>query len=82
MSPLLKWAGVYVSWSTTHNYIYIEYHSVCPLVGIGTPPPTPYPANECVLPLETNGWRGGGWYTLACVLEGGGVPIRMTGEKA
>ncbi len=23
-------------------YIYLEYHSVCPLVGIGNPPPPPH----------------------------------------
>jgi hypothetical protein len=45
--------------------LYPEYHSVCPLVRIGTPPP-PSPASECV-PPGTNGRehtrlrvRGGG----------------------
>ncbi len=31
-------------------HIYLEYHSVCPLVQIGTPPP---PASECI--SETKG---------------------------
>ncbi len=35
--------------------------------------PTPSPASECVPPLRNQ--RGGQW-------GGGGVPIRMTGEKA
>jgi hypothetical protein len=35
---------------------YLEYHSVCPLVGIGTPPPSP--ASECAHPPGTQG--GGG----------------------
>jgi hypothetical protein len=39
-----------------------EYHSVCPLVGIGTLP-TPSLASECAPPPRTRG--GGG--TLACV---------------
>ncbi len=45
-------------------HIYLEYHSVCPLVGIGTPP-TPSPASERVGPPPRND-RGVG-YTLACV---------------
>jgi hypothetical protein len=42
--------------------IYIEHHSVCPLVGIGTPPPLA--ASECALPPP--GPKGGGGGTLAC----------------
>jgi hypothetical protein len=30
--------------------IYLEYYSVCPLVGIGTLPPPFPPASECALP--------------------------------
>jgi hypothetical protein len=33
-------------------HIYLEYLSVCPLVGMG--PPTPSPAIECVIPHVTN----------------------------
>ena len=53
----------------------LEYHSVCPLVGIG--PPYPSPASECVPPLNQTGGRGG---TNSPVSEwggGGGVPIRL-----
>jgi hypothetical protein len=28
--------------------VYLEYKSVCPIVGIGSP--TPYPASECFSP--------------------------------
>ncbi len=28
-------------YNTQSTYVYLEYHSVCPLVGIGTPPPPP-----------------------------------------
>jgi hypothetical protein len=63
-------------------HIYLEYHSVCPLVGIGTP--TPFPASEFLPPhrnqregggtrLRVRGWGGAG--------AGGGVPIRTT-EKS
>jgi hypothetical protein len=54
--------------------IYKEFHSVSPLVGIGTLPPPSVP-----LPPEPT--RGGGG-TLACVCGVGGVPIPTTGEKA
>jgi hypothetical protein len=37
---------------TTKYLKYKEYHSVCPLVGIGTPP---HPSPECVLPPEPEG---------------------------
>ncbi len=58
-------------------HIYLEYHSVCPLVRIGTP--TPSPPSECAPPPGTKGrerncLRGREW--------GGGVPITTTGEKA
>ncbi len=49
-------------------YIYKEYHSVCPLVGIGTPPP-PLPLTSVSLPLES---KGGGAHFPAC--EGWGSP--------
>jgi hypothetical protein len=51
---------------------YLEYHSVCPLVRIGTPSP----ASESV----THGTKGGGHTRLRVM--GGVVPIRMTAEKA
>jgi hypothetical protein len=43
-------------------HIYKEYHSVCPLVGIGTLPPTPSLASECAPPPGT---KGGGAHTRA-----------------
>jgi hypothetical protein len=55
--------------------IYLEYHSVCPIDRIGTPPPIPSPASECVSP----GTKGGGG-TLSCGC-GVGVPVRSTGKK-
>ncbi len=59
-----------------HNYK--EYHSVCPLVRIGTPPPPFSPASvQCPSP-RTKGGRGG---SLACGRGGGRVPISTTGEK-
>jgi hypothetical protein len=60
-----------------HIYIYIEYHSVCPLVGIGTLPPPLSPAN---VPLPPPNQRVG---TLACGwgVGLGGVPTPTTGEK-
>ncbi len=48
-------------------YMYLEYHSVCRLCGIGTPHPSP--AIECV-PPPRNHMQG--VYTLAYVLGGGG----------
>jgi hypothetical protein len=42
-------------------HIYLEYHSVCPLVRIGTPP-TPSPLASVSLPSEPKGgthWSGG-----------------------
>jgi hypothetical protein len=42
------------------TYIYKEYHSLCPLVGIGTLPPPPSPAS---VPLPPDP-KGEG--TLAC----------------
>ncbi len=46
-------------------HIYKEYHSVCPLVGIGTLPP-PSHASECAPPPQAKGGRahspaGEGW---------------------
>jgi hypothetical protein len=75
------WCSLFGSWNTlvfeyfTHKVIiYLEHHSVCPLVGIGTPP-TPFPPASVPSPPDQ---RVGG--TLACC--GGGVPILTTGEKA
>jgi hypothetical protein len=60
--------------STKYIYIYIENHSVCPLVGIGTLPPL---SRQRVCPEPK-----GGWGTLPCGRGGRGVPIPATGEKA
>jgi hypothetical protein len=60
----------------THKVcIYKEYHSVCPLVGIGT---LPTPLSPASAPPPRTG--GGG--TIACGWGVGGVPIPTTGEKA
>ncbi len=40
--------------------VYIEYQSVCPFVGIGSPTPTP--TSQCVSPL---GPKGGDQHSLA-----------------
>ncbi len=56
-------------------YMYLEYHSVCLLVGNGTPTPTP--ASECVVhvyPLEPP--KEGGTHTLG----GEGVGERQLGR--
>jgi hypothetical protein len=52
--------------------IYKEYHSVCPLVGIGT---LQTPLSQASVPLLPEPGGGGG-------VGGGGVPIPTTGEKA
>jgi hypothetical protein len=55
-------------------HIYKEYHSVCPLVGIGAlPSPNPSLASECAPPPQN---RGGGGGTLAwgCVFGVGQFP--------
>jgi hypothetical protein len=49
--------------------LYLEYHSVCPLVRFRNPPPPPPPEP-----------KGGGHTRLR--VRGGGVPIRTIGEKA
>ncbi len=54
-----------------------EYHSVCPLVLIGTPLPSLPQAS--VAPSPSRNQRRD---TLACGWRGGEVPIRTTGEKA
>ncbi len=57
--------------------MYLEYHSVRPLVRIGTLPP-PLPQASLSLPRKQRGWD-----TLARAGEGSGVvPIQTTGEKA
>jgi len=56
---------------------YTEYHSVCPLVGIGTLLPPLSPASVPLPPVP----KGGGAHSPAG--EGlGGVPVPTTGEKA
>jgi hypothetical protein len=51
------------SHTTKHKVpIYLEYHSVCPLVGIVTPP-TLSPASECASPWNR---KGGGAHSPAC----------------
>ncbi len=63
-----------LSWR--HNVlIYTEHPSVCPFVGIGTPP-TPLPQASVPSPHQ----RVGG--TLACGCGGWGVLIPTAGEKA
>ncbi len=62
-------------WATC---IYLEYHSVCPLVRVGTPHPLSR-KRVCSLPPEP----GGGHTRLRVRWLGGGmVPIRTIGEKA
>jgi hypothetical protein len=62
-------------YSNTHIVlIYTEYHSVCPLVGIGTPPT---PLQQASVPYPLNQRVGG--HTRLRV--GGGVPIPTTGKK-
>ncbi len=66
---LLALSSLYPDPHKVHTYL--EYHSVCPLVGIGTPSVPP--------PPDT----GGGGSTYSPAREGvRGVPIRTTGEKA
>jgi hypothetical protein len=59
--------------ATTYSYI-LEYHSVCPLVRIGTPPP-PLPQAS----VSPRNQREGHTPPAG---EGVGVPIRTTGENA
>ncbi len=56
-------------------YIYLEYHSVSPLVRIVTSP-TLSPVSECVSPPGPKG------HTRLRVRGYRGVPIRTSGEKA
>jgi hypothetical protein len=69
-----------ILYNSVHHkvHIYKEYHSECPLVGIGTLP-TPL-ASECAPPPRTGeeGLEG----RLACGWGVGGDPIPTTGEKA
>jgi hypothetical protein len=75
---LLHPSNIYWLLGDKHKvHIYLEYHIVCPLVWIGTPPPPLPQACAPHLPGTTEGGR----YKLACVWGGGGVPIRTTGEK-
>jgi hypothetical protein len=57
--------------TTKYIYIYLEYHSVCPLVGIGTPSKSASPQN-----------RGGGGVHSRLHVRWWGVPIQTTEEKA
>ncbi len=75
-----KWRGWFSSSETTFHpphkvHIYLEYHSVCPLVGIGTP--TPSPASECASPRNQ---RGVGVHTSLRV-RGWGSPNRTKERK-
>jgi hypothetical protein len=58
--------------------IYKEYHSVCPLVGIGAPP-TPLPPASVPLPPEPG---GGGHHTRLRVRGWGSPNSDDSGEKA
>jgi hypothetical protein len=74
----VKWSDQFLARLPTSQStycIYLEYHSICPIVRIGTP--TPSPASQCV-PPRIHGGRG---HTPAGE-EVWGVPIRTTGEKA
>ncbi len=54
-------SSMYLRWRNVLNHkvhIYLEFHSVCPLVGIGTDPPPLPPASVCVPPPLNQ--RGGG----------------------
>jgi hypothetical protein len=64
--------------SSTHKvHIYLEYHTVCPLVGLGTSPP---PFRKRVRPPRNR--RGEGASRLRLRRGCGGVPKPTTGEKA
>ncbi len=54
--------------------VYLEYHSVCPLVGIGTPHSL-FCKRVCPPPLNQRG------VTIACGWGGGGVPIGWQKKK-
>ncbi len=60
---------------TKYIHIYIEYLSVCPLVGIGTSPTPLSPASVPLPPEPKGGTLASGWGAE-------GVPIPTTGEKA
>jgi hypothetical protein len=69
--------ALYMESQSTHIQ-YKEYHSVCPLVGIGTPLPPLSPAS---VPLPPKPKGGGGGHTRALV-RGWGSPNSTTGEEA
>ncbi len=54
--------------------VHIEYNSVCPYVGIGSPHSFPR-KRVCLSPLDPKG-------ILALLVRGWGVPIWTTGKKA
>ncbi len=62
---------------SSDRLIYQEYHSVCPLVGIRTPPPSLTLASVLTPPPPKP--KGGDTHSR---VRGGGVPIRTTREKA
>ncbi len=69
-----------VCWHLSKKYVYKEYHSICPLVGIESWDSLNLSlASECAPPPRTGG--GGGGCALACGGRVGGVPIPTTGEK-
>jgi hypothetical protein len=57
----------------------VEYHSVCPLVRFGTPPPHPTPHPFLQVIVSPPPWTKGG--TLACWWGGVWVPIRDDTER-
>jgi hypothetical protein len=64
-------------WGLCHKaHIYLEYHSVCPLVPIGTPHPL-YRKRVFSSPRTQSETRH-----TRLLVRGWGVPIRTTGEKA
>jgi hypothetical protein len=84
----LKSLGSLKAWVNTGRHkvhIYLEYHNICLLAGIGPPPPTPSPASKFAPPPGTKGVCTVQWCTVHTRLRvrgGGGVPIPTIGEKA
>jgi hypothetical protein len=70
------WGNVVTAVQQEH--LYIEYHSVCPLVGIGTLPPPLTPTSVLLpisnAPIPTNGEKLSTLPTL-CLCDEGGVGV-------